>query len=142
MGEIIPRRIKRTLLSVMMLPVLIAPNIAGTTVTYVAPIVESEPMTVESSITFYAEEYGVDEQLARDIIYCESRFLEDARNYDAVVGEDVGLFQLNSYYWQYVMAEKGWDIYNTKDNIEAGMWLLSVEGSTPWNWSKFCWSKR
>jgi len=138
MMEEIPKRIKRTLLSVMIIPVLIVPNIAGTTVRYIAPEVVSEPMTIESSITFYADEYGVDEQLARDIIYCESRFLEDARNYDAVVGEDVGLFQLNSYYWQKIMAERGWDIYNTKDNIEAGMWLLSVEGPTPWSWSFHC----
>lgn len=129
------KRIKGILMSVMALPFLLFPNIAGTTYYYEAP----EPKTVDSLITIYAKKYGVDEQLARDIIRCESNFFEDALNTKAIVGEDVGIFQLNSYYWQEHMAEKGWDIYNTEDNIEAGMWLLNEQGSQPWLWSKHCW---
>ena len=130
--EEIPKQVKRIVLSVMIVPILLLPNIAGS-IEYIRP-----EESVDSLITVYAKRYGIDEQLARDIIRCESNFHEDAINKKAVVGEDVGIFQLNSYYWQDYMAERGWDIYNTKDNIQAGMWLLSTDGVKHWSWSAHC----
>jgi len=141
----LPTRIKiRLVVIVILFLALLIPYIvcsAGATIQYVGeqPV---RPLTIDQMITHYADKYNVDEKLARDIIYCESRFVPDALNKKAVVGEDVGLFQLNSYYWQDNMALNGWNIYNIEDNIEAGMWLLSISGSDPWLWSKFCWSVR
>jgi len=108
----------------------------------VQPVEEQRPLSIDQLIAHYSEKYDVNEKLARDIIYCESNFNPYALNIKAVVGEDVGLFQLNSHYWQETMALNGWDIYNIEDNIEAGMWLLSNSGSSPWGWSKHCWSIR
>ena len=106
------------------------------------PVEEQRPLSINQLIAHYSGKYNVNEKLARDIIYCESNFNPYALNVKAVIGEDVGLFQLNSHYWQETMALNGWDIYDIEDNIEVGMWLLSKSGSVPWNWSKACWSIR
>jgi len=131
-------------LVVVLLLLLLIPNIIGSTFFYEAkPKQESsfdKTYNIDHLITKYALMYMVDEKLARKIICCESNFNQDAINKKAVIGEDVGLFQLNSHYWQEHMASRGWDIYNTEDNIQAGMWLLSTEGSKPWTWSAGCWN--
>jgi len=138
MGEELPRRMAITIIMILIAFL----HIAGVPAYAEAPVPIEETFTTDELISNYAIKYNVDEVLARNIIYCESRFLEDARNYKAVVGVDVGLFQFNTHYWQTYMAERGLDIYDTEDNIEAGMWLLSVEGSAPWIWSRPCWSNR
>lgn len=97
------------------------------------------PWSYEEAFVRHSRDYGVPEQRARDIIWCESRGKAEARNYQAVVGVDIGYWQLNSYYWEVPMAERGWDIYNPEHNLEAGFWLYSVQGSDPWNWSAHCW---
>jgi len=123
------------------------PHIVGSSVKYKSLILYKDiqqvrPLSINRLITIYSEKYKVSKKLARDIIYCESSFNPYALNVKAVIGEDVGLFQLNSHYWQKVMALNGWDIYDIEDNIEAGMWLLSKSGTVPWNWSSGCWSKK
>lgn len=139
----IPQRIKWALIIILICSLLI-PHIVGSSSTYIQYVGNQplRPLSIDHLITHYSSEYDVDEKLARDIIYCESRFYADAINKDTAVGEDVGLFQLNSYYWQEVMAKLEWDIYEIEDNIEAGIWLMSIEGSKPWYASEFCWSKR
>lgn len=101
-----------------------------------------EIVNIDKIITLLSYEYMVDEQLARRIIMCESSFNPDARNYNAKVGVDIGYFQINSHYWEAKMLEMGWDIYNPYDNLRAGFWLLSKQGTQPWFWSKHCWEKR
>jgi len=128
------------LLSILIPYIVLSKNTTIDFVMYKDKIVR--PLSINQLITLYSEKYEVNEKLARDIIYCESRFKPYALNTKAVVGEDVGLFQLNSHYWQEIMALNGWNIYNIEDNIEAGMWLLSKSGSAPWLWSEHCWSRR
>jgi len=140
MGDEIPKRIKWEFIIVLLLLLLI-PHIVGSSVQYIGEQ-PMRPLTIDQLITHYSDKYNVDESLARNIIFCESGFDPNALNTNAVVGEDVGLFQLNSYYWQKQMALNGWNIYIVEENIEAGMWLLSTEGSQPWLWSKKCWSYR
>lgn len=142
MGEDIPRRIK-VLIALLLVSMLIIPNILSSETVYVQEqIPKPIELTIDELITLYANKYSVDEELARNIIFCESSFKPDAINKRAVVGEDVGLFQLNTYYWQDHMADRNWNIYDTEDNIEAGMWLMNMAGTTPWGWSKPCWSNR
>jgi len=146
-NEDLPRWLAMILIGILLL-IIALPYIVDSQVIKYNKYIQYEqgqqirPLTINQLITLYSEEYKVDEKLARDIIHCESRFKPYALNIKAVVGEDVGLFQLNSYYWQEQMALNGWDIYNVEDNIEAGMWLLSKSGSDPWIWSEHCWSKR
>lgn len=137
-GCLSPKQWVKWLIVFALLLALLIPNLVG----FSEVRTRSIKLTTNELITQYSNEYNVNEKLVRDIIHCESNFNPNAINKEAVIGEDVGLFQLNSYYWQEVMAGMGWDIYNKEDNIEAGVWLLSVSGKDPWVHSKHCWSIR
>jgi hypothetical protein len=97
--------------------------------------------TFDSEIKRLSEKYKVEEKTARAIIWCESRNISTAVNRQAVVGIDVGYWQLNTYFWEVEMRNRGWNIYDKWDNLEAGFWLVSVSGLKPWKWSEPCWSK-
>lgn len=145
-NEDLPKRFA-TMFVVLLLIIVALPHIVVSYTKYnnynlYNGVQQNRPLSINQLISLYSEKYKVDEKLALDIIRCESSFNPYALNKKAVIGEDVGLFQLNSYYWQEEMALHGWDIYNVEDNIEAGMWLLSKSGSKPWKWSEHCWSKK
>ena len=94
-------------------------------------------------VTYYANKYKVNEYVARDIMWCESELHPKAINYNIneegiIWSEDYGYWQLNDYYWEGTMLGMGWDIYDEDNNLEAGMWLLSVMGTSPWIASKPC----
>ncbi len=109
------------------------------------PLVERE-MSVDQYIHFLAKLNRVNERLARAIIGCESHDNPEAahHNFHGKVewSRDVGYFQLNNVYQQAAMAAKGWDIYKPEDNLQAGFYILKTQGSAPWTWSKWCWSKK
>lgn len=94
-------------------------------------------------ISHYAELYGVNERLARNIIQCESQGNPKALNYNYRNGEvwstDKGYWQINNYYHQERMTELGLDINNPVDNLKFGFMLLSEQGTEPWNASAKCW---
>ena len=101
-----------------------------------------EEPTPQELVSNYAEEYGVDLKLANAIISCESRYNENAIGTLAVVGEDVGLWQINSYFHKQTALSMGLDIYKVEDNIKYGFYLLSTEGVRHWYPSKLCWSAK
>lgn len=94
---------------------------------------------IDTHITYLSSEYGLNENLVRRIIQCESGFVKDAIGTKAVVGKDIGLFQLNTYYHKNTMLSRGMDIYDPKDNLEYGFMLLNKEGVKPWEASSKCW---
>jgi len=89
-----------------------------------------------------ANKYEIDWALARRIIQCESSWKADAVNHDAVVGKDVGYWQINTYYHQARALGMGYDISQPTDNLEYGFYLLDAEGTQPWKWSRECWSAK
>ena len=97
--------------------------------------------TYESEVIRLATKYGQDETLVRKIIFCESTVYAHATGTKAVVGIDVGYFQINTYFHEATAKKMGLDIYKWEDNLEYGFWLMSREGTQPWSASKFCWSK-
>lgn len=99
------------------------------------------PFDLDRELIRLSIQYNIDEDLARRIIQCESQFVEDAVGRDAVVGTDHSYWQFNSHYWEQDMLERGWDIYDPQDNLEAGFWLLSRDGTKHWNASKGCWQR-
>lgn len=101
-------------------------------------VTEIKAPTVYEKIHTLSKKYGVPEQVAIDIMRCESKLNPMAVNHQAVVGKDIGYWQLNSYYWEEEMLRLGWDIYNPDDNLEAGFWLYSKQGAQPWSWSAHC----
>lgn len=85
--------------------------------------------------------YGQNASLVKKIIQCESAYKPDAVNYKAVVGQDIGLFQINTHYHLDNAEKMGYDIYNPNDNLEYGFELLKEQGTQPWNWSSKCWQR-
>lgn len=106
------------------------------TTTYVAP---PEPEPKDPLKAFY-DEAPVMEKVA----WCESRekqsarrknFTEDGRHWST----DVGLFQINDFYWKEKSEELGYDIYTKEGNIKMARWLYERHGTDPWEWSAGCW---
>lgn len=95
--------------------------------------------TLDEWISVYSFQYNVDKELVRDIIRCESGFNSEAINTKAVRGQDIGIWQINTYYWEEELLKQGFNIHDPKDNLEAGFYLLSKYGSKLWDWSKHCW---
>lgn len=95
---------------------------------------------LKSYIISYAEEYQVSQALVEAIIFCESRNKADAVGTAAVVGIDIGYWQINTYWHEETARAMGYDIYNPEDNLRYGFWLLATEGTKHWNASKHCWS--
>jgi hypothetical protein len=81
----------------------------------------------------------VSDQKIYRIIECESHGQQSARNYHAVVGVDVGLFQLNIHYHLSRAASMGFNIYTSQGNLEYGFVLLKESNTKPWSWSRSCW---
>ena len=96
--------------------------------------------TLNETIERLARKYHQSVKVAKAIIHCESKGKQSARNYQAVVGVDIGMWQLNSYYHSKSAARMGFDIYKSADNLEYGFVLLSEQGLLPWSASKYCWS--
>lgn len=97
---------------------------------------------IMEAISRYARLYKVDETLMKKIIRCESRFKIKARNTEAVVGVDVGLGQINTFYHDKEMKRMGLDIRNVTDNIEYMAYLMAKNGTSDYQASKHCWSKK
>jgi len=95
---------------------------------------------IEERIDELSALYGQNAAFVKKIVQCESQFNPNAVNHDAVVGKDIGLFQINTYYHLDNAKKMGYNIYDTEDNLLYGFQLLATAGSTPWKWSKGCWN--
>lgn len=104
------------------------------------PTIKSPEESFEEQVERLAKEYQVDKTLALSIMRCESNLRPEAINVNKNKTIDYSYWQINNYYWEDYMLERGWDIKNPNDNLEAGFYLLSVSGTAPWIWSKPCWS--
>lgn len=81
-------------------------------------------------------------QIASAIISCESSFRPHVQNSNTSVGTDVGYFQINTHFHLEESMKMGLDIYSPEDNLKYGYWLLSEQGTKPWNASKNCWAPK
>ena len=82
----------------------------------------SQAPSIEELVRTYSTIYGVDADLVMAVIHVESRGQENAIN-----GSCVGVMQLNTEHSQYYIDGAGVnDLYNTEQNIKAGIWHLSV----------------
>ena len=107
-----------------------------------APVSDfSSRIGIERRVEELSASHGQSAQLVKKIIECESNFKVDAVNHDAVVGKDIGLFQINTYYHLDNAEKLGYNIFEPEDNLEYGFELLNTAGTTPWKWSKKCWSR-
>jgi len=79
-------------------------------------------------------------KLLPDVINCESGFDPDATHLNKNGTTDISIFQINSIHIPEAKL-MGLDIYNWRDNITFGLYLIQKHGLTPWNASKKCWGK-
>lgn len=81
----------------------------------------------------------------KKIAQCESQnrqFNEDGSVHRGEINpKDIGMYQINEHYHLEASRALGMDIYTLKGNTEYALYLYEHEGTTPWNWSKHCWSK-
>ncbi len=92
-------------------------------------------------VDILSAKYGQNPLIIKRIIQCESGYNVDAVNRKAVVGRDIGLLQINTYYHIDNAKKIGYDIYNPNDNLVYGFILMKRYGLSPWTWSKNCWDK-
>lgn len=55
--------------------------------------------------------------------------------------KDIGKYQINEKYWKEKAEKLGFDIYSEEGNELMAFYIYEKNGTTPWNWSKKCWSK-
>ena len=101
-----------------------------------------QELTLDQKIDKYATEYHVNPVVARAIISCESGGDPNALGTMAVIGQDIGIWQINDYFHEETANKLGLNIYNQDNNLRYGMILLFEQGTSPWKWSKSCWSKK
>ncbi len=111
------------------------PRVATTTVVNLS---SSEGINI--LIEAEASIYGQNANLAKRIIHCESLTVGSATGTRAWIGEDIGFWQINSYYHKIPAKKLGLDIYKQIDNLVYGFILLKNEGTAPWKASKSCWN--
>ena len=135
---------KLRLLAFMFLALLLwtpAITVAGTHQNTL-PETSSVQWTPKEAVRHYAEKYGDNPEIALRIVNCESGFDPNAQNTTSTAR---GLYQtLKSTFNANAKAMgKDWtyenDASDQDKNAELGAYLLSVEGTSPWNASKFCW---
>lgn len=104
--------------------------------------------TFDTLVTHLAKKYGQDEALARKIIKCEGLLYKqkgnnkNKREDGTVWSIDWGYWQINDYWNLKEATRQGYDIrYNWQHNLEFGFKMLKSQGTSPWNASKYCWSK-
>jgi len=102
-------------------------------------------MSLEEALVLtnkYAEQYGVDYNLMSKIIACESGYNQNAKNRNSTAS---GYGQFIASTWRSTMKSMGRDIntspFEGETNIEATAYVLSVQGTRPWNASRGCWVK-
>lgn len=97
---------------------------------------------VESLIDQYAGQYGVNAATMRAIIKCESGYNQLAKNRRSSAA---GFAQFLDGTWRSAMKALGYSPsitqYDGEKNLEALAFVLSTQGTRPWNASKHCWSR-
>lgn len=54
---------------------------------------------------------------------------------------DIGIGQINEFYWGKKATELGYDLTNEQDNLAFTVWLYENHGTEPYVWSKGCWNR-
>lgn len=82
--------------------------------------------------------------ILKQIAWCESNWRQWNDDGSVLRGrqnnQDVGFFQINEYYHLETAESLGINIYTLEGNVEYALMLYETQGTTPWNWSKHCWS--
>lgn len=97
---------------------------------------------VEALIDQFAAQYHVSAPTMRNIIRCESGYNQKAKNRRSSAA---GFAQFLDGTWKSALRSLGYNLaisqYDGEKNLEALAYVLSTQGTRPWNASKACWSR-
>ena len=93
----------------------------------------------------YIRKYFSDKPILAEIARCESRFRQEDKDGEVLVGEvnkfDKGVMQINELYHGDRADKLGLDITTLEGNAKYARFLFEKEGVKPWNSSSKCWKK-
>ncbi len=117
------------------------PIAAGETIsTQPALIEESEPPSTPVAVPVPKPA----DDILKKIAWCESKNRQFNADGSVHMGEinpqDTGKYQINEHYHLEASKALGMDIYTLAGNTAYANYLFKTQGTTPWNWSKGCWS--
>jgi len=99
-------------------------------------------LTTEQQVNLYF----FDIPIMKDIAFCESRMRQFNSSGEILRGEenrdDVGVMQINKYYHGKTADKKNIDLHTVAGNMAYARYLYEKNGTSDWNASKPCWSKR
>jgi hypothetical protein len=90
---------------------------------------------------------ALDIPVLKKIIMCESGGKHYAKNGQVVTKAnengttDIGIAQINLFYWGQTASLMKLDLTKEKDNLEFAKWLFMQKGDSPWTASSKCWNK-
>jgi soluble lytic murein transglycosylase-like protein len=97
-------------------------------------------LSPENLLRLFSIKYGVDYELARAIINCESGFDRTVKNPSSSAS---GYWQFINGTWSSTIKRMGLpadtDKHDPVYSMQAGAWLLANDGSHHWDASKQCW---
>lgn len=136
-------------LTAIILAILVFPNRAVESYTAEKDKVVLGPIewNFDKFVTYFADKYKQDEDLARRIIWCESRNNKDAIGYNynkegLIWSKDISYWQINNYWHEEDAKKLGYDINEWVEGLEYGFIILKRDGSIKhWRASVNCWDK-
>jgi hypothetical protein len=98
---------------------------------------QNAPKTVPDKIVYWAEHFGADVSVSKNIACAESMFIPHAQNpYSSAGGVyqwiDGSWARMSNMYYGYVE-----DKMNEDRNIELSNWVIATYGTSDWNASKY-----
>ncbi len=93
----------------------------------------STPVEIESMISQYSDQFGVDKEKMKQIAYCESRY-----NPNAVNGPYGGMYQYLASTWSSTRKQMGLDAnpdlrFNAEESIKTTAFKIAKQGTGPWS---------
>ena len=106
---------------------------------------EMRSMTSSDIESLIREVWGEDAEKGIAVARCEStlrQFKADGTILRGIVNpDDIGIFQINSYYHEEDYLRFGFDVFTPRGNVEYAKYIYDRSGLAPWVHSKPCWSK-
>lgn len=103
------------------------PSTYASTMQYTAIVEDLDEETLKGLSNWYADRYGQDSKLGKEIIECESGWNPEAKNPNSTAK---GLFQILNGTWE--DFECPGDVLNAYDNLNCGYKILKEGGKQHW----------
>jgi hypothetical protein len=91
------------------------------------------------------EVWGKDSHKGIMVASCESQLRQFDKDGTVLRGrvnpDDIGIFQINSFYHEADYLKMGIDVFTPEGNVRYAKFIYDRDGLAPWVHSKTCWSQ-